>query len=116
MPEDKRVDIVASLMIDGAIHDLPVEVKGQWHKDIWTAAVTQLNDRYTRYVNARGRGVYLVLWFGKVAKKNLSNRADKQPLPTTPQELQKMLSSDLPKELRNRIEVLVLDVSKPSSA
>ena len=115
MPEDKRVDIVASLMLEGATSDLPVEVKGQWHKDIWTAAVTQLDKRYTRYVNARGRGVYLVLWFGKVKGKNLPRRADRQALPATPQELQGTLCADLPEESKNRIEVVVLDVSKPSS-
>lgn len=115
MPEDKRVDIVASLMLDGAIYDLPVEVKGQWHKEIWVAAVTQLDKRYARYVNARGRGLYLVLWFGKVTGKSLPRRADRLALPTTPQELQEMLVADLPTELKNRIEVFVLDVSKPSS-
>ncbi|WP_119458541.1 hypothetical protein [Rhodospirillaceae bacterium SYSU D60014] len=113
MPDDKRADIVASLVRNGEIHDLPVEVKGQWHKEVWSAAAAQLDERYTRYVNARGRGIYLVLWFGPIPGKSLRRHADGRPMPQTPRELEQMLCADLSEGLRNRIDVFVLDVSKP---
>ncbi len=100
MPDDNRVDIVASLLLDGKKNDLPVEVKGQWHSDLWMAAVEQLEERYARYVHARGHGVYLVLWFGNVANKNLPARSDSRAKPKTSKALREMLDNDLPKDLK----------------
>lgn len=112
MPEDGRVDIVASMMRDGETSDLPIEVKGQWHDEVWTAAVEQLDSRYARYENARARGVYLVLWFGIVPQKNLPPRPDGRTRPTDLDGLRAMLTEDLPVEVKERISVVVLDVSR----
>ena len=60
MPGVRRVDFVAS-------YDeirLPVEIKGQWHRKVWTAASEQLDAYYTRELRAKERGVYIVFWFG----------------------------------------------------
>lgn len=38
--------------------------KGQWHPDLWTGADDQLNELYAQDWQAKGRGIYLVLWFG----------------------------------------------------
>ena len=44
MPGQKRADIAAIRNSIG----LPVEIKGQWHKDVWDAPVDQLDAKYTR--------------------------------------------------------------------
>lgn len=109
MPEDKRVDIIA--LIDGI--GLPIEIKGQWHKDVWEASKTQLDDKYTRDWRAGGRGIYLVLWFGNVPDKNLPKHPADHPRSTSPSELKKMLDERLTPSERARIDIVVLDVSQP---
>lgn len=113
MPDDKRADIVASLVLNGETFDLPIEVKGQWHSEVWSAAIEQLESRYTRYVNARGYGIYLVLWFGQLPGKNLPKHPAGQPLPTSPKELRHLLLSSMPVSIREQIQVVVLDLSQP---
>ena len=109
MPEKNRADILA-------LHDgkgLPIEVKGQWHPDVWDASKTQLDDKYGRDWRADGRGIYLVLWFGPTQGKGLASHPDGLPAPASPAALQTMLLDRLGESERARIEVLVLDVSKP---
>ncbi len=84
MPDQKRADIAAIL---GGI-GLPVEIKGQWHPEVWTAPVDQLAARYAREWHARGRGVYVVMWFGDVSGRNLSAHPDRLPRPAPPRELE----------------------------
>lgn len=112
MPGQKRADIAAVLGRLG----LPVEIKGQWHPDVWTAPVEQLAARYMHDWNAEGRGVYIVLWFGNMPGKNLPQHPAGLPRPTTPAELKSMLEDRLPDELRPMIDVHVVDVSRPASA
>ena len=85
MPDRKRADIV--LTRDRM--KLPVEIKGQWHGDVWNAAVGQLDALYTVDRQADGRGVYIVLWFGDVPRRNLPKHPDGLPRPRTPGELGK---------------------------
>ena len=109
MPEKNRTDILA-------LHDgkgLPIEVKGQWHPDMWDASKTQLDDKYGRDWRADGRGIYLVLWFGATQGKGLAPHPDGLPAPSSPMVLQTMLVDRLGESERARIEVFVLDVSKP---
>jgi hypothetical protein len=56
MPDQNRVDIYASLLGQG----LPIEIKGQWHPELWSASGTQLNEKYSRDWRTGGRGIYLV--------------------------------------------------------
>ena len=58
--DDKRVDIVVRA---GEQMILPIEIKGQWHRDLWTSADEQLDHLYVTDWRAE-RGIYLVLWFG----------------------------------------------------
>ncbi len=67
MPLGKRVDIA----IARNTIRLPVEIKGQWHRNVWNAASGQLDAKYTVDWQAEGRGVYIVLWFGDVPDKQL---------------------------------------------
>jgi len=110
MPEKKRVDIVAIVRGQG----LPIEIKGQWHDEVWDAASTQLDERYTRDWRARGRGIYLVLWFGNVPGKNLPKHPEARMPPTSPFELRQMLLERLSDSEKSRIDVFVLDLSTPA--
>jgi hypothetical protein len=111
MPDVTRADIVAIYSQYG----VPVEIKGQWHKNVWDAASVQLIEKYARDWRADDRGIYLVLWFGDVPGKNLPNHPEGLPRPTSPSELRDMLLARLPPKEQARIDILVLDVSKPPS-
>ena len=109
MPERRRADIVA---IRNAV-GLPVEIKGQWHREVWSAASDQLDTYYAREWHAQGRGVYLVLWFGDVPGKQLRRHPEQRERPQTPQALRQMLVDRLPEARRLQIDVFVADVTRP---
>ena len=109
MPKQMRADIAA---IRNAI-GLPVEIKGQWHRDVWNAACDQLNANYARDWQADGRGTYIVLWFGDVARKRLPRHPEGLKRPQTPEALRRMLIDRLPEERRFWIDVFVLDITRP---
>ena len=110
MPERRRADIVA---IRNAV-GLPVEIKGQWHREVWDAASDQLDAYYAREWHAQGRGVYLVLWFGDVPGKQLPGHPEQRERPQTPRMLRRMLIDRLPEARRLQIDVFVLDVTRPA--
>ena len=107
MPGQTRADIAAIRNSIG----LPVEIKGQWHADVWNAANDQLDANYTRDWHAEGRGVYIVLWFGNVPGKLLPRHPEGLDLPNTPQVLRQMLIDRIPKARRSQIDVFVIDVT-----
>ena len=94
---------------------LPVEIKGQWNREVWDAACEQLDANYTRDWQAEGRGVYIVLWFGDVAGKNLPAHPEGLPPPKTPGELKNMLEDRIPEARRSDLDVFVIDVSGPKT-
>lgn len=110
MPQQKRADIAAIFSSIG----LPVEIKGQWHPEVWTAPVEQLAARYLHDWHAEGRGAYIVLWFGDVPGKNLPAHPDGLARPKTPDDLRTMLIDRLPENLRDVIDVYVVNVSRPA--
>ncbi len=109
MPGQTRADIAA---IRNAL-GLPVEIKGQWHRDVWDAASDQLDANYTRDWHAEGRGVYVVLWFGDVPGKKMPGHPEGLERPETPEALRMMLIDRLPEARRSWIDVFVIDVSRP---
>ena len=111
MPRQRRADIAAIRDTVG----LPVEIKGQWHRDVWNAACDQLDANYARDWQAEGRGAYIVLWFGNVPGKNLRKPPDDLPRPGTPGELERMLKERLPEARRSSIDVFVIDLSRPTT-
>lgn len=106
MPQGNRCDF---LNTHGEMN-LPVEVKGQWHDDVWKAANDQLQD-YTREYRADGRGIYLVLWFGSVPNKN-PPRVRGSMHPKSAEEMKNRLREMNP-ALPSKTQLVVLDVSKP---
>jgi len=108
MSGGNRCDFTAAATIEGARRLLTVEVKGQWHTELFSAAATQLNERYASHPDASQQGIYLVLWFGpdeKVAGKK--NHGYATPATLREAIIQKMLT-----ELRGRIDVHLIDLSK----
>ncbi len=108
MADNKRCDFTAETTLSGVRLILPVEVKGQWHPEIFSAAEKQLDERYAIHPNAAGQGIYLALWFGpdeKVAgKKNTTLKSA--------EDLKDAIVNNMPSSLHPFIDVFVLDLSR----
>lgn len=108
MANSNRCDITVTAMIDGRRRLLVIEVKGQWHGALYTAAAAQLNERYASHQDAEQQGIYLVLWFGSQEAVAGHSRHGI----TSAAGLRTHIVADLPAELRGLIDVFVLDVSR----
>ncbi|MCG9770467.1 hypothetical protein L1D59_17885 [Pseudoalteromonas piscicida] len=104
-----RIDITAAKMIESKRRLLVIEAKGQWHKDLYTAASAQLYQRYSIHPDAEQQGIYLVIWFG--ANEAIAGR--KNIGITCAQDLKLSIEERLPPEIKGLIDVFVLDVSLP---
>lgn len=60
-----RSDFTTSKLIGGRRRLLVTEVKGQWHRELYSAASAQLYDRYSIHPDAEQQGIFLVIWFGE---------------------------------------------------
>ena len=104
-----RSDFTTTKLIGGTRRLLVTEVKGQWHRELYTAAAAQLYARYSIHPDAEHQGIYLVIWFGRdVNVAGIKNRNI-----NTAQELKSSIEKTMPPELAGLIDVFVLDVSKP---
>ncbi|MCU1787367.1 hypothetical protein CUU54_00650 [Pectobacterium polaris] len=105
-----RSDFTASKLIDGKRRLLVTEVKGQWHRELYSAASAQLYDRYSIHPDAEQQGIFLAIWFGDneivAGRKNHGIK--------TAQELKLSIEAVLPVDLCGLIDVFVLDVSRHS--
>jgi hypothetical protein len=106
--DDKRVDIVVQAHPQLI---LPIEIKGQWHSEIWTAADKQLDHLYVNDWRAE-RGIYLILWLG--VGTSMLNPPNGSPKPTTALELHDALSATSKAAFAGRVEIVVLDLTRPS--
>ena len=108
LKDAKRCDITTTTMLGGSRKLLVMEVKGQWHRELFTAAAAQLHERYSIHPDAEQQGIYLVLWFGngeKIAGK-------KDATISGPDDLNRKVVESVPEELRGLIDVFVLDLSR----
>ncbi|MFK5894002.1 MAG: hypothetical protein QM504_12345 [Pseudomonadota bacterium] len=108
MANDKRADIV--LLLHGK--RLPLELKRDYHKDLWTACHNQLNRLYARDPEASGYGIYVIFWFGDKRTRAIPKPPQNIPRPKTPQELEDSLRSLILPDDQARLEVVVIDVSR----
>ena len=110
MPNDKRADIVVTLGDAG----LPIECKGQWNKDLWTAASQQLDRLYLRDWQSQDRGIYVVYWFGSTVETSrlLRKLPGVAMPPSTPEELRRRLVDGLAPERRASLSIEVLDLTR----
>lgn len=106
--DHNRCDLTTTRMIGGRPHMLVIEGKGQWHRDLFTAATMQLADRYAMHPNADEQGIFLVLWYGTDEEVAGLKRHDY----ASAIELRKALEERLSEELRGRLNIVVLDVSR----
>lgn len=103
-----RSDFTASKLIGERRRLLVTEVKGQWHRELYSAASAQLYDRYSIHPDAEQQGIFLVIWFGE--SETVAGR--KTHGIKTAQELKISIEAVLPADLRGLIDVFVLDVSR----
>ncbi|MBC07891.1 hypothetical protein [Thalassospira sp.] len=108
MRDSNRCDIAVASMIDGRRRLLMIEVKGQWHRELFSAASTQLDQRYSVHPDAEQQGVYLVLWFGKDVAIADRRRSEIQ----SSEQLDSEIIKSMPQELKGRIDVFVIDLSR----
>lgn len=91
-----------------------MEVKGQWHPDVWDAANGQLDARYLIDWRSEQRGIYCVLWFGELPSasgRRLQVHPNGIEAPKTAEEMRKMLVDRIPDARRAQIDVVVLDLT-----
>ena len=103
---DKRADIRVSY--PGC--NVPVEIKRSCHRDLWSAARTQLIARYTVDPETAGHGIYLVLWFGDTERCRPTPPETGSPALSS-LELEDRLVSTLSADERRKIGIRVIDVS-----
>ena len=101
---DLRVSCLGPL--DRRFH-VPVEIKKDEHRDLWTAIEDQLVGKYAINPAAQGHGIYLVLWFGR----GRTRRSPDGERPATPEALEDRLRSALSPRRARTISVRVMDVS-----
>lgn len=111
MPQGNRSD---GAFVFGDI-SVPLECKGQWHKDVWTAAATQLDRFYSIEHKAASKGIYVVFWFGADAPagRRLKLPPNNAPKPESAHDMRLALQSLLPIERRADIAIVVLDLTRP---
>ena len=105
MPDDKRADLVCN----SSEIQLPIEVKGQWHDDLWTATNDQLGDLYLKEYQSQGQGIYLIFYFGENTTKN-PKRNDKYK-PQNALQLKEFLTACIEEKYKEGIDVFVMDLS-----
>jgi hypothetical protein len=109
---DHHNDTRADLRLDYRDRfSLPIEIKRDSNRELWTGLRKQLIGQYAQAPKSKGYGIYLVLWFGEVAKVRAPNDGGKRP--QSPEELRARLEAQLTPEECQRIFVRVLDVSWP---
>lgn len=114
MPASKRADLAFA---HGAAQ-LPMEVKGQWHDEVWDAASGQLDAHYLIDWRSGQRGIYCVFWFGALPS-NSGRRLKVSPegiIPTTADEMRVMLIDRIPEARRANIAVVVIDLTSGKPA
>ena len=104
---DKRADIRLSFNNE---LDLPIEIKKDSNRELWSAIQNQLINQYSIAPKAQSYGIYLVLWFGG---KGMTLKGEKSggKRPKSAKELLERLKLQVPANERHRIFIRVLDVS-----
>ena len=105
--DDKKSDIRVSF----AGFNVPVEIKRSCHRDVWTAARSQLIAKYARDPAATGYGIYVVLWFGDTEKCRPTKLEGWTP--ETAEDVRLRIEQSLDDRAGRLISVCVVDVSTP---
>jgi hypothetical protein len=108
LADDKRADIECSV---GDRLMLPIEVKGQWNRDLWIGADRQLDHLYVNDWRA-ARGIYLVLWFGPGETQMPAGEGGARP--ASPDRLGELLTLRSKAAREGRVAVAILDLTRPA--
>ena len=108
---DKRADIRVSCLGFQVPIQVPIEVKKNTHRDLWSAMQDQLIKLYTIDPATDGYGIYLVFWFGK----DYTQPPPSGLRPASPQELQRKLEATLAEDQARKISICVIDLSGDSN-
>ena len=103
-------DISLSVHTAGGQMQLPIEVKGDWHRELWTAPETQLAQKYSTNPQCKNTGIYLVLWTGEKTIKTLEGAI--MPNPQALQEALQTKANQLP-NFNIRVKVLDISINNP---
>ena len=104
--DNKRSDIKISYINNNKIV-VPIEIKRDFHANVWKAWKTQLIAQYTQHPDAQGYGIYLIFWFG--TGKTPPPPSGKRP--TTANEMKKALLNMMTEEEKRLIGLCVIDCS-----
>ena len=107
--DNKRADISVSVGGTAGL-SVPIEVKRNKHRDLWTAIDRQLIPKYTLDPSVSGHGIYLVFWFGEKE----TQPPPKGQRPKTPAELKDRLEATLSPDKCRKISICVVDVAQPA--
>ena len=110
LPEARHAgDARADLRVSYRRFAVPIEIKREGHRGLWTAVSEQLVPKYAPLPAADGHGIYLVLWFGGHHVRT----GPSGQRPTSPEELRRALRETVPRAHRSTVDVRVLDVRRP---
>ena len=104
---DKRADIMVSYRDSELSCNVPIEIKRNKSRELWSGIRQQLIERYAQDPGADGHGIYLVFWFGPDESTPRPPQGGNRP--ETPEKLQELLEQSLDNEERKRISVCVVD-------
>lgn len=101
-------DTRADMRITYQGFNVPVEVKRNQHRQLWSSLQDQLIAKYATDFDTGGHGIYLVLWFGR-ERTQLPPEGRR---PATPNDLKERLEATLSPQQRRKIAICVIDVSQ----
>ena len=99
----------ADVLVTARGFQVPIEVKKDTDRDLWSAARDQLIARYVVDPASDGYGIYLVFWFGSGKQRRRSDGV----CPNSPEMLETLLRESLGEVEARKISICVLDVSPP---
>lgn len=109
-PEGRQVNGTrADLVVTAEKFKIPVEAKKNGHDGLWSGIENQLVAKYTLDPATGGYGIYLVFWFGAEHQRQRADGAR----PKEPQELEDLLRNSLSEDQARKVQVCVIDVSRP---
>lgn len=101
----------ADILVTAHGFQVPIEVKKNTDRELWSALQMQLVARYAVDPGSGGYGIYVVLWFGADQQRRRSDGVR----PNSPEELERHLSESLGPDEARKISICVIDVSPPDS-